>query len=65
MLIGTIMKMFSIEMIKKLNKGDNKRTGEYVNFKQWRINVDSIVAHIKDQGSSLQQQCYKKLDATD
>jgi len=65
MLFDTIMTMFSIEMIKELNKGDNERTGDYVNFKQWRINVNSIIAHIKDQGSSPRQQCYKELDVTD
>jgi hypothetical protein len=51
MLIGTIMTMFSIEMIEELKGGDNKGVGNYVNFKQWCIYVDSIVAHIEDQGS--------------
>jgi hypothetical protein len=51
MLIGTIMTMFNIEMIEELKGGNNKGVGDYVNFKQWSINVDSIVAHIKDQGS--------------
>jgi hypothetical protein len=32
MLIGTIMTMFSIEMIKELNGGDNEGVGNYVNF---------------------------------
>jgi hypothetical protein len=62
MLIGTIMTMFNIEMIEELNGGDNKRTGNYVNFKQWRINVDLIVAHIEDQ-RLFPQQCYEELDA--
>jgi hypothetical protein len=51
MLIGTIMTMFNIKMIEELNEGDNEGAGDYVNFEQWRINVDSIVAHIEDQGS--------------
>jgi hypothetical protein len=62
MLIGTIMTMLSIEMIKELKGGDNKGAGDYVNFEQWRINVDSIVAHLEDQGS-FPRQCYKELDA--
>ncbi|CAK9210487.1 unnamed protein product [Sphagnum jensenii] len=37
---------------------------DYVNFEQWCINVDSIVAHIEDQGS-FPWQCYKKLDIVD
>jgi hypothetical protein len=48
MLINTIMTMFNIEMIKELKGGDNEGEGDYVNLEQWRINVDSIVAHIKD-----------------
>ncbi|CAK9274051.1 unnamed protein product [Sphagnum jensenii] len=40
MLIGTIMTMFNIEMIEEFKGGDNKRAGNYVNFEQWRINVD-------------------------
>jgi hypothetical protein len=51
MLIDTIMTMFSIEMIEELKGGDNEGANNYVNFKQWRINVDSVVAHIEDQGS--------------
>jgi hypothetical protein len=51
MLINTIMTMFNIEMIEELKGGDNKGMGNYVNFKQWHINVDSIVAHIENQGS--------------
>jgi len=61
MLIGTIMTMFSIEMIEELNGGDNEGAGDYVNFEQWHINVDSIVPHIKDQGS-FPWQCYEELD---
>ncbi len=53
MLISTIMTMFSIEMIEELKGGDNEGAGDYVNFEQWRINVDSIVAHIEDKGSFL------------
>ncbi len=37
---------------------------DYVNFEQWCIYVDSIVAHIEDQGS-FPWQCYKKLDIVD
>jgi hypothetical protein len=48
MMIGTIMTMFSIEMIEELKGGDNEGTNDYVNFEQWHINVNSIVAHIKD-----------------
>ncbi|CAM6036431.1 unnamed protein product [Sphagnum compactum] len=55
MLIDTIMTMFSIEMIKELNEGNNEGAGDYVNFEQWRINVDSIIAHIEDQGSFPQK----------
>jgi hypothetical protein len=51
MLIGTIMIMFNIEMTKELKGGNNEGAGDYVNFEQWRINVDLIVAHIEDQGS--------------
>jgi hypothetical protein len=61
MLIGTIMTMFNIEMIEELKGGDNEGTSDYVNFEQWRINVDLIIAHIEDQGS-FPQQCYEKLD---
>jgi hypothetical protein len=50
MLISTIMTMFSIEMIEELKGGDNKGASNYVNFKQWCMNVNSIVAHIEDQG---------------
>jgi hypothetical protein len=32
MLIGTIIIMFSIEMIEKLKGGDNEGAGDYVNF---------------------------------
>ncbi len=64
MLINTIMTMFSIEMIEELKEGDNKGAGDYVNFEQWRINVDSIIAHIKDQ-RSFPRQCYKELDVID
>ncbi len=53
MLINTIMTMFNIEMIKELKGGDNKGVGSYVNFEQWHINVDSIVAHIENQRSFL------------
>jgi hypothetical protein len=59
MLIDTIMTMFSIEMIEEFQGGDNEGTGDYVNFEQWRINVDSIVAHIEDQG------CYEELNVAD
>jgi len=48
MLIDTIMTMFSIEMIEELKGGNNEGAGNYVNFEQWHINVDSIVAHIED-----------------
>jgi hypothetical protein len=34
------MTMFNIEMIEEFKGGDNKRAGNYVNFEQWRINVD-------------------------
>ncbi len=51
-------------MIKELKGGDNEKAGNYVNFKQWHINVNSIVAHIEDQGSFIWQ-CYKKLDVAD
>jgi hypothetical protein len=51
MLINAIMTMFSIEMIGERKGGDNQGAGDYVNFEQWRINVDSIVAHIEDQES--------------
>jgi len=61
MLIGTIMTIFNIEMIEEFNGGDNKGAGNYINFEQWRINVDSIVAHIKDQGL-FPWQCYEELD---
>jgi hypothetical protein len=61
MLIGTIMTMFSIEMIEELKGGNNERASNYVNFEQWCINVDSIVAHIEDQ-RSFPQQCYEELD---
>jgi hypothetical protein len=61
MLISTIMTMFSIEMIEEFKGGDNEGVGDYVNFEQWRINVDSIVAHIKDQGL-FPQQCYKEVN---
>jgi hypothetical protein len=64
MLIGTIMTMFSIEMIEELKGGDNKRASDYVNFKQWRINVDPIVAHIENQRLFLRQ-CYEELDVAD
>jgi hypothetical protein len=64
MLIDTIMTMFNIEMIEELKWGDNKGAGNYVNFEQWRINVDSIVADIEDQGSFVRQG-YEELDATD
>jgi hypothetical protein len=47
------MTMFNIEMIKELKGGDNEGVGNYINFKQWRINVDSIIAHIEEQGSFL------------
>ncbi len=47
--IGTTMTMFNIEMIEELKGGNNEGTN-YVNFDQWHINVDSIVAHIEDQG---------------
>jgi len=40
---------------RKAQVGDNEATSDYVNFKQWHINVDSIVAHIEDHGSFLQQ----------
>jgi hypothetical protein len=53
MLINTIMTMFNIEMIEELKGGDNKGVGNYVNFEQWHINVDSIVAHIENQRSFL------------
>ncbi len=53
--------MFSIEMIEEFKGGDNEGVGDYVNFEQWRINVDSIVAHIKDQGL-FPQQCYKEVN---
>jgi len=62
MLIGTIMTMFSIEIIEEIKGGDNKGTSDYVNFEHWRIKVESIVAHIKDQGS-FPQQCYEKLES--
>jgi len=64
MLINTIMTMFNIEMIEEFKGADNKGVGNYVNFEQWHINVDSIVAHIEDQGS-FPRQCYKKLDIVD
>ncbi len=51
MLIDTIMIMFNIEMIEEFNEGDNKGIGDYVNFEQWHINVDSIIAHIEGQWS--------------
>jgi hypothetical protein len=51
MLIDTIMTMFNIEMIEELEGGDNEGAGNYVNFEQWRINVDSTTAHIEHQGS--------------
>jgi hypothetical protein len=51
MLIDTIMTMFNIEMIEELEGGDNEGAGDYVNFEQWRINVDSTTAHIEHQGS--------------
>ncbi len=53
MLINTIMTMFNIKMIEELKGGDNEGLGDYVNFEQWRINVDSIIAHIEDQGLFL------------
>ncbi len=61
MLIDTIMTMFNIEMIEELEGGDNEGAGNYVNFEQWRINVDSTTAHIEHQGS-FPQQCYEELD---
>ncbi len=61
MLINTIMTMFNIEMIEELKGADNKGVGKYVNFEQWHINFDSIVAHIEDQGL-FPRQCYEKLD---
>jgi hypothetical protein len=61
MLIGTIMTMFSIEMIKEFKGGDNEGASDYVNFEQWCINVDSIIACIEDQRSSPRQ-CYEELD---
>ncbi len=64
MLIGTIMTMFNIEMIEELEGGDNEGVGDYVNFEQWHINVDSTSAHIKDQGS-FPWQCYEDLDDAD
>jgi len=64
MLIGTIMTMFNIEMIEEFEGGDNEGAGDYVNFKQWRINVDSTIAHIEDQGS-FPWQCYEELDDVD
>jgi len=70
MLIDTIMTMFSIKMIEELNEGDKKGVGDnegasdYVNFEQWRINVDSIVTHIEDQ-RSFPRQCHKELDVVD
>jgi hypothetical protein len=62
MLIGTIMTMFSIEIIEEIKGGDNEGTSDYVNFEQWHIKVESIVAHIEDKGS-FPQQCYKKLES--
>ncbi len=62
MLIGTIMIMFSIEIIEEIKGGDNEGTNDYVNCEQWRIKVESIVAHIEDQ-RSFPQQCYKKLES--
>jgi hypothetical protein len=48
MLIDNIMTMFNIKMIEEFKGGNNKGANDYVNFEQWRINVDSIVAHIED-----------------
>jgi hypothetical protein len=62
MLIGTIMTMFSIEIIEEIKGGNNEGTNDYVNFEQWRIKVESIVALVKDQGS-FPQQCYEKLES--
>jgi hypothetical protein len=64
MLIDTIMTMFNIEMIVELKGGDNEGVGVYVNFEQWRINVNSIIAHIEDQGL-FPWQCYEELDVGD
>jgi hypothetical protein len=61
MLMNTIMTMFSIEMIEEVRGGNNEGASDYVNFEQWCINVNSIVAHITDQGLFLQQ-CYEELD---
>ncbi len=58
------MTMFDIEMIEELKGGDNERAGNYGDFEQWRINVNSIVAHIKDQ-RSFPRQCYEELHTAD
>ncbi len=58
------MTIFNIEMIEEFKGGDNEGASDCVNFEQWRINVDSIIAHIEDQRLFLWQ-CYEELDVID
>ncbi|CAM6021880.1 unnamed protein product [Sphagnum balticum] len=56
--------MFNIKMIEEFKGGNNEGASDYVNFEQWHINVNSIIAHIENQGS-FPRQCYEELDAID
>jgi hypothetical protein len=60
-LVGTLTAMFDVEIVDQVESDDDDIDVVYESFESMRIPVDSIVAHIHDQGS-FATACYDELD---